>query len=68
MTIGQRVKSRREELGWTQAHLADKAGVAQTTVSTVESRTKRPDAVTLNELAKAMGTTVDVLLNEEVAK
>lgn len=66
MTIGQKVKQERERRGWSQAHLSDVSGVPQTTISTIESRTKRPDAVTLNDIAKALGITVDALLNEEV--
>lgn len=66
MTIGERVKARRQQLGWTQAKLADEANMAQTTVSTIEGRTKRPDVITLNDIAKALGVTVDDLLTEEV--
>ena len=66
MTIGQKVKQERERHGWSQAHLSDVSGVPQSTISTIESRTKRPDAVTLNDIARALGITVDALLNEEV--
>ncbi|GBF02176.1 transcriptional regulator [Lactiplantibacillus paraplantarum] len=67
--IGSEIKKIRSKLGWTQAKLADAAGVSQSTVNTLENRTKHPDAVTLNLLAKAMGVTVDDLLEpKEVPK
>lgn len=68
MTIGQRVKQERERYGWSQAHLSDISGVPQTTISTIESRTKSPNVIVLNKLAKSLGTTVDDLLTEEVTK
>ncbi len=36
-TIGTRVKARREELGWSQGTLAEKAGVSQGTIGNLES-------------------------------
>lgn len=61
--IGSEIKRIRVRLGWTQAKLADMAGVAQSTVNTLENRTEHPDAITLNAIAKALGVTVDELLN-----
>lgn len=67
--IGERIKRVRNSLGWTQAKLADEAGVSQSTINTLEKRTKRPDAYTLNQVAHALGVTNEYLLEkEEVTK
>ncbi|WP_423788386.1 helix-turn-helix transcriptional regulator [Lactiplantibacillus plantarum] len=38
--IGSEIKKIRSKLGWTQAKLADAAGVSQSTVNTLENRNK----------------------------
>ncbi|EGF46998.1 hypothetical protein AAULR_26816, partial [Lacticaseibacillus rhamnosus MTCC 5462] len=43
----------------------DVSGVLKKTISTIESHTKRLDAITLNDIEKALGITVDALLNED---
>lgn len=65
MKIGARVKELRHANGWSQGKLADKAQVTQSTISTIENRTIHPDAVTLNKIAKALGITIDNLINHE---
>lgn len=55
MNLSDRVKSRRLELGLTQAELAEKAGTTQQGIVSIEmGRTKRPRQ--LLELAKALQT------------
>mgnify|MGYP001195784469 CR=1 FL=1 len=55
MNLSDRVKSRRLELGLTQAELAERAGTTQQGIVSIESgRTKRPRQ--LLELAKALQT------------
>lgn len=57
MTLGDRVKSRRIELGLTQTELAELAGTTQQGIVSIESgRTKRPRNIL--ELAKALHTDV----------
>jgi transcriptional regulator with XRE-family HTH domain len=53
----------RERRMWTQARLADEAGVSPTTVSGIESgRISRPHFGTLRKLARALGVEPEELL------
>jgi transcriptional regulator with XRE-family HTH domain len=55
-TVGKRLIVIRERRMWTQARLADEAGVSPTTVSGIESgRISRPHFGTLRKLARALG-------------
>jgi transcriptional regulator with XRE-family HTH domain len=54
----------RERRMWTQARLADEAGVSPTTVSGIESgRISRPHFGTLRKLARALGVEPEELLS-----
>lgn len=69
MNFGKKIKSLREEKGWSQGALARKSNLAQSTISTLEIRTKHPNAQILHQVADALGTTVEDLLNDkEVTK
>jgi transcriptional regulator with XRE-family HTH domain len=51
--------------GWSQAELAEAAGVDPATISDLETgRTKRPRVPTLLRLAEALGVALDDLLEE----
>lgn len=54
-TIGARIKARRERRGWTQAVLADRAGVSRIYVQKIENGTRTPPLPTLERLARALG-------------
>ena len=55
-TVGRKVAIIRERRMWTQARLAEEAGVSPTTVSGTESgRISRPQFGTLRKLARALG-------------
>jgi transcriptional regulator with XRE-family HTH domain len=49
------LKNRREELGVTQEHLADLAGVGLRTLKKIESGKGNPTAATLGKLAEILG-------------
>ena len=51
----------REAKGWTQAELADEAGVNQVQVSRLERGIRQPQLRTAQKLADALGTSVDRL-------
>ena len=54
--ITLRVKELREAKGWSQAELADKAGIRRATVSAIESnQTTGVDFETLERMAQALG-------------
>ncbi len=66
MTIAERIKQRRLELGLTQVELAELAGTTQQGIVSVETgRTRRPRY--LHELAKALKCDVEYLLRGEEA-
>lgn len=64
MTLGARVKERREGKGWNQGELARHAKVDRTLVSRIESgETPNPGAKVLKGLARALGCSIDYLVD-----
>jgi len=61
-TIGERIRARREHLGWTQAKLAETLNVKIGTVSGYERNYRVPDARMLQLLAGVLEVTSDYLL------
>lgn len=61
-TIGDKIKARREQLGWTQAKLADSLNIKIGTLSGYERNYRQPDARMLQLLAKTLGISSDYLL------
>ena len=59
--LANRLKERRNELGLTQAELAEKVGVTRKTVNTVENGVFTPSAMLAIKLAKALGLSVEQL-------
>ncbi len=64
-TFGQRLKQYRKAKNMTQQELGEKIGVSDKTVSRWESDGGLPDVATLVPLARALGVTVDDLLDRE---
>lgn len=62
--VGLRVKEMRERAGLSQNRLAKRAGCAQSTLSAIESTTKKPSTETLRGIARALGCTVAELMGE----
>ena len=61
--IGERVENVRRLRMWTQARLAQEAGVSPTTVSGIETgKIVRPHFGTLGKLARALGVAPEALL------
>ena len=62
--FGQRLRTRRTQLGWTQLELAQRAGVIQADISLLERGAKHTVwATTLDRLAEALQVSTDYLLN-----
>ena len=61
--IGQRIREKRIAKGWTQQQLEDETGIAFSTLSNYETGLKEPGIFNLNEIANALGTTIDYLYN-----
>jgi len=63
MELKDRIKERMHEKGWGLADLARESGVAKGYLwEILDGRAKRPSAITLYEVATALGTTVADLL------
>ncbi|MGJ8729313.1 helix-turn-helix domain-containing protein [Listeria aquatica] len=65
MTIGEKIKQYREKKGFSQTKLSDISGVPQSTISTIEIKSKAPDIYILNKLANALGIELNDLLKEK---
>lgn len=65
MNLGERIKSLREERGWTQEELAKKISIGQQYISKYESGKAFPSFKTLEKLADAFGVSVDFLRMKE---
>jgi transcriptional regulator with XRE-family HTH domain len=63
--IGTFIAQLRKEQGYTQTVLAEKLNISNRTISKWENGDGMPDITILPDLAKALGVTVDELLNAE---
>jgi transcriptional regulator with XRE-family HTH domain len=68
--LGARVRRCRELRGWTQVELAERSGLHQTTISTIEcgKRGWETSVETLWRLAWALGTSLDMLVGLPVLR
>ena len=64
MTVGDRIKERRKQLGLSQKELADKAGLRQATISAAETGKNNPSSETIQVIAQALGIRHSDLLGE----
>ncbi|HEM8998847.1 TPA: helix-turn-helix transcriptional regulator [Burkholderia cenocepacia] len=62
--IGRRIKERRQALKWSQAKLAEYAGVSQGTIGHIESG-RNQTATTLPLIARGLGVTVEWLTRDD---
>ena len=68
MTIGQRIKGKRQENGLTLRNISEKSGLSVSFLSDIENDRRRPSLDRLTDLAKGLETTVSYLLGEEELK
>lgn len=61
-TVGERIRQRRTQLGWTQEHLAQKAALSKGFVCDVESGKRNIGAESLLALATVLGVSMDYLM------
>ncbi len=59
--LGNNLKEARVKLGWTQAELAQRAGVSRKTINTVENCVFLPSALLALVLARELGKPVEKL-------
>lgn len=62
LNLGQKVRVLRESREWSQAELAQKAGVTKSAISTYELGIRTPSADVVCAFAKAFGVSADYLL------
>ncbi len=60
--VGERIKKRRAELGWTQDQLAQKAGISKSFLSDLENGKRSVGANNLLDIARALGVSLDFLM------
>jgi len=58
LLLGQRIKEMREERGYSQSVLAEKAMIAQSTLSYIEAGKKSPTYETLRSISIGLGVSV----------
>ncbi|HJI39978.1 MAG TPA: XRE family transcriptional regulator [Coriobacteriaceae bacterium] len=68
MDLGKKIRAHRDELGLTQAELADKLGLTYSSVSQWESGRATPRTPILRQLADLFNTTVADLMGEDAAE
>lgn len=64
MTLGQKVKSRREELGYTQLELAQKTQTCQSYISRLEHGDFNPSMQMIINISVALNISIDNMLLE----
>src|SRR5205807_7871250 len=60
--VGERIKTRRLELEWTQDQLAQKAGISKSFLSDLENGKRSVGAENLLDIARALGVSIDFLM------
>jgi len=68
MSLGENIRERRETVGMTQTTLAGAAGVTLGAINQFESNIRIPNAYTFAAMAKALGVTMDELMNGKKTK
>jgi len=65
MTLGQKIKHRREELGYTQSELARKTQTSQPYISRLEKDDFNPSTQMIISIAVTLGVSIDYLLLDD---
>jgi DNA-binding XRE family transcriptional regulator len=64
-TVGERIRERRTQLGWTQDELATRASVSKGYLSDLENNKRSVGADTLLDLSEALNLSLDYLMKGE---
>ena len=62
-SVGERIRERRKQLGWTQDELVRKAGISKGFLSNLENGKRSVGAEILYDLARVMGLSLDYLMS-----
>lgn len=63
--LGKRIKTLRNELGFSQEELADRAGIDRTYITSVECGKRNISIVNIEKIAMALGVTLPKLFDFE---
>lgn len=67
-SVGERIKQRRLELGWTQDQLCTKAGLSKSFLSDLENGKRSISASNLLDVARTLGVSLDYLMTGEASQ
>jgi transcriptional regulator with XRE-family HTH domain len=59
MNLGEQIASLRKAKGWTQARLAQEAGLSASAIAMYETNRRHPDRAAMDKLAKALGASLE---------
>ena len=66
--VGERIKKRRLELGWTQEQLCQKAGISKGFLSDLENDKRSVSAENLLDIARALSLSLDYLMTGKASE
>lgn len=66
VTLGQRIRAKRKELGWTQDTLAEKVDIGSMYLGEIERGVKAPSMKVFIKLVNALEISADYVLRYEV--
>lgn len=66
MNVGRNIRQIRKEKGFTQAYVAEKAGISQAMLCQIERGTKNPSLQVGKEIADILGCTMESLLEDQI--
>ena len=66
--VGERIRNRRLELGWTQDQLCQKSGISKGFLSDVENDKRSVSASNLLDIARALTVSLDYLMTGKASK
>jgi transcriptional regulator with XRE-family HTH domain len=67
-TVGERIRKRRLELGWTQDALAEKAGISKSFLSDLENGKRNVGADKLQDIGRVLSLSLDYLMDGQKAE
>jgi transcriptional regulator with XRE-family HTH domain len=68
MTVGERIRKKRQDLGWTQEILCSKVGLSKSFLSELESGKRNVSADNLYNIAQVFGVSLDFLMAGKASK
>ncbi len=67
-SVGDRIKQRRLDLGWTQDQLCTKAGISKSFLSDLENGKRSVSATNLLDIARTLSVSLDYLMTGEASE